>query len=281
MQYSGQYHIGTFGDGLEFYDNGYTVYDSEQDAVQQSVLVRLGSAQAPQDLAIHGFAAADVAIGLQGANPADGAAIRIVLGTGVDFAAFGGSTATGTVTSGANAKGNVTVTDGVMSGDYTATLSIDLTAYLPTDKAAVAMQITDTFRMSLAGTGYTSVALTQNAAAGGTVIAMTAGNGAVSAPGWQDGGTFDLARFAAEVLNQEQWSIGFVASGPGQSLLAIGTSVLTVDATADLANGCGFARLTDDQTKVSRFTVSDQSAPGWGPGPQDNVTGPSGLFHTS
>lgn len=283
MLHSKPHHIGLCGDGHQIDGCGGSSFGPVQGYVEQDALLAIGRTAAPPDLAINGFADAAVAIGLQGATPADAAHITVALGTTVNFAASGYSPATGSVTSTASGQGILTLTNGVLNGAYSAALSIDLTAYLPADKAAVTMHVTDDFTLSLSGSGYTGGTLAQQTASGGTVQAMTPAAGAANNPGrndlgWHDHGTFDLARFAASVLGQLQWDIGFVAAAPGETLHAVGTSVLAVNATADLASGCAIRLVSIDTTQRSGFDVGLTAAPAWAAGPYDHG-GPLTLFH--
>jgi hypothetical protein len=239
---------------------------------------RWGCGFEPQVLAASGFADTGVQIGLQGLRPTDHASITISLGNVVNLAAFAKSDASGTVTSTATNQATLTLTNGVLSGSYTAAMSIDLTAYIAADHATVQMEVTDRFQLSLSGTGFTSVALATTASAGSTVVATSPASSIAGGSAGHHGGTFDLATFAASVLNTAQWNIAFM-TGPGETLSAVGSSVLTITAIEEVA-GAHKPQISRFQ-EVERSTVAFQDpAPRYGYSPVPSFgPGPGGPFH--
>jgi hypothetical protein len=239
---------------------------------------RSGCGFEPQVLAVSGFADTGVQIGLQGPSPTDTASIAISLDNVVNLAAFAKSDASGTATSTATNQGTLTLTKGVLSGTYTAAMSIDLTAYIAADHATVQMEVTDKFQLSLSGTGFTSVALATTASAGSAVVATSPGSSTAGGSLGNHGGTFDLATFAANVLNTAQWNIAFMA-GPGETLSGVGTSVLTISAIEEVA-GAQKPQISRFQ-EVERSTVAFQDpAPRYGYSPVPSFgPGPGGPFH--
>lgn len=243
----------------------------------------IGSGNEPPVLAINGFADTNVDIELQTAVPADFASIQISLGNVVNLDAMGFAGASGTVSSSAASQGLLTLTNGNLSGTYTAMLSIDVTASIAADHATVNMHLTDSFQLTLSGTGYLGASLALASTSGGTVTAITpSGGSAGNSAGRSDGGTFDLARFVANVLNTGTWDIDFVASMPGESLHALGASVLTIDATAEVPNGESLKKMQFSDTDRSNLTFNDTSSPTTGSpfGVQSYSSGPGSLFHT-
>ena len=196
----------------------------------------------------------------------------------VNLDAWANAGAAGTVTSAAFSQGLLTLTDGKLSGSYTASFSIDVTATVAADHATIHLRITDSFQLSLAGTGYVGASLLQTTAAGGTVVSMTQSG---APPAANHNQHFDLARFAASVLNTGQWNIAFVASAAGESLHAVGASVLTIAATADLAGGPEPERLSFYDTERSRIAFNDTSSPAMGMPYGMQVSRPESvsLFH--
>jgi hypothetical protein len=230
-------------------------------------------------LAANGYANTSVDIGLQAAVPKDYASIDISLGDIVNLNAWANAGAAGTVTSAASSQGVLTVTNGKLSGTYTASLSIDVTATVAADNATIHMKITDTFQLSLSGTGYVGTSIAATSAAGGTVVATTPTTGAGNLPA----GQFNLAAFAASVLNTGKWNIAFVASAAGESLQGFGTSVVTIAATADIA-GAGRPELLNFQdTDRSNVAFSDTSTPAMGLpyGLQMSNPNSMNLFHSA
>lgn len=245
-----------------------------------------GDGGGSQVLAVNGFAAAEVDVGLQAIAPNDYASVRVVIGNVLNLNAFADATASGTVTSAASSQGSVTLTNGTLSGLCSATLSIDVTAYIAADQATVHMHISDTFQLSLAGTGYAGVTLAETAFSGGSVQVMapiaTTSAGNTANHGAEDkAGTFNLARFAASVLNTGQWNIAFVASAAGESLKGEGQSVLTVSATADLPGNQRPKVLNFHDIERSNLAFSDSSTPvvGMHPGMLQSSFRPPSMFH--
>lgn len=240
----------------------------------------VGSGNGTQVLGINGFADATIDVGLQAIAPNDSASLQMSLGNILNLSGFANEAASGTVTSAASALGSLSLTNGTLSGDCTATFSIDVTAYIAASHATVQMHITDVFDLSLSGTGYSGVTLAETAASGGSVqlIAPVASN----SPGTSTG-TFDLARFAASVLNTGQWNLAFAASVPGESLKGQGESVLTISATADVAGNGRSQALSFRDVERSNLAFSDSSSPIGGiyPGLQESSSGPISLFHSA
>lgn len=257
-------------------------YDKNHGAWSDSDGFAIGAGNEADVLAVNGFAAASVDIGLQAAVPSDYASIGISLGNVVNMNAFADVAASGTVTSAASGQGTLTLTDGKLSGSYTASLSIDITAYLAADKASVQLHVTDSFELSLSGTGYIGATLADTAASGGTVEAIApSGDGGGSSS--SHGAMFDLARFAASVLNTGSWDIAFVASVPGESLRGLGTSTLTIQAVAELQAGPKPEVLTFRDTERGRIAFNDRSPPAASAPYGLQVAGPSpiSMFHNA
>jgi hypothetical protein len=264
-------------------DDGQFRSDRNQGGWQDADGFTLGAGHDPQVLAVNGYATASADIGLQAAVANDHASIYISLANIANLDGFANAGATGTVTSAASAQGLLTLTNGNLTGTYTASLSIDITAYLAADNATVHMQITDSFQLSLSGTGYVGASLAETSTSGGTVTAMTPSGSGSSGPARGQGGTFDLARFAASVLNIGQWNIAFVATAPGESIKGVGSSVMTINAVAELATGQRPEVLNFHDTERSNLTFADTSSPSAGApwGIQDSVSAPVNLFHTA
>lgn len=248
----------------------------------------IGNGGGSQVLAANGFAAAEVDVGLQAITPNDYASVRVFVGDVVNLNAFANASASGTVTSAASSQGSVTLTNGTLSGLCSATLSIDVTAYIAADQATVHMHISDSFQLSLAGTGYAGVTLAETAASGGSVqvmapVAIAAAANTKNHDAEDKAGTFDLARFAASVLNTGQWNIAFVASAPGESLKGQGLSVLTVSATADLPGNHGPKVLHFHDIERSNLAFSDSSTPvaGVHSGMLQSSSEPPSMFHNA
>jgi hypothetical protein len=262
-------------------------HDSNQGNWHDGDGFSIGGGNENQVLAVNGYADASVDIGLQATAPSDSASIDISLGNTVNLNAFGGVAASATVTSAAAGQGSLTLTNGNLSGTYTASFSIEVTAYLPADNATVSMQITDSFQLSVTGTGYAGVTLADTAASGGTVEASTPARSGAGGPGGNaagnHGNTFDLARFAASVLNTGQWNIAFVSSAPGESLAGMGTSVLTINAMADVPGNRGPEVLNFHDTERTNLAFSDRSSPPAGGqyGLDASVSAPVALFHSA
>jgi hypothetical protein len=263
--------------------NGQFRSDYNQGGWQDADGFAIGAGQDPQVLAVNGYATASADIGLQAAAANDYASIDISLANIANLDGFADAAASGTVTSAASSQGLLTLTNGNLTGTYTASLSIDITAYLAADDATVHMQITDSFQLSLSGTGYVGASLDETSASGGTVTAMTPSGSGSSGPAGGQGGTFDLARFAASVLNTGQWNIAFVATAPGESIKGVGSSVMTINAVADLANGQRPEVLNFHDTERSNLAFADSSSPAAGApwGLQDSVSAPVNLFHAA
>ena len=242
-------------------------------------LIAWGWRYQPQDLAINGYADTGVAIGLQGPLASNTASIAISLDNTVDFAAFANSAASGTVTSTATNQGQLTLTNGALSGSYTASMSIDLTAYIASAHETVHMDVTDSFRLSFSGTGFTSATLATTAASGGTVEVATPIGGASGSNG-KDSGTFDLASFASKILNTAQWNIAFMA-GPGERLQGFGTSVLTISALSVIDGGSKPQESYFQKTERSTEAFADAAPPPRCLPANPHSTGPTGgiLFH--
>ena len=256
-------------------------YDIKQENWRDFDRLSIGHGDGSHVLSASGYANASVDIGLQAAAPQDYASIRISLGNVVNLDAWANAGAAGTVVSSASSQGLLTLTDGKLSGTYTASLSIDVTATVAADHATIHMRITDSFELSLSGTGYVGASLLQTTVAGGTVVAMTPIAGVGGSPAANHGEQFDLARFAASVLNTGQWNIAFVASAAGESLHGVGTSVLTIAATADLEGGPKPERLNFYDTERSSMAFNDTSTPGMGAAYGMQISRPESisLFH--
>ena len=239
-------------------------YDINQGSSQDLDKFSIGHGDGSQVLGINGFADSSVDIELQAAVPNDFASIKISLGNVVNLDAFANAGAAGTATSAAASQGLLTLTNGKLSGSYTASLSIDVTATVAADHATIHMHITDSFQLSLSGTGYAGASLLATTTTGATVVAMTPSDAGTSSPGGNKGEHFDLARFAASALNTAQWNIAFVASAPGESLHGVGVSVLTIVATAELAGGAKPELFKFQDTDRSTLTFNDTTTPTMG-----------------
>lgn len=247
---------------------------------------QVGEEGASQVMAASGFASAEMDVGLQAIAPNDYASVRVFVGNVLNLSAFANASASGTVASAASGQGSVTVANGTLSGLFSATLNIDVTAYIAADQATVHMHISDSFEMSLAGTGYAGASLAETVASGGSVqvmapVAATTACNTQNHSGEDKTGTFDLARFATSVLNTGQWNIAFAASAPGESLKGEGLSVLTISATADLAGNHRPKVLSFHDIERAKLAFSDSSTPvaGIHPGMLQSSSGPPSMFH--
>ena len=266
-------------ENTDFFDTSNSFrYDIDQGDWGNFERFSIGHGNGSHVLAAGGYADGSVEIGIFAARPQDYASIKISLGNVVNLDAWANAGAAGTVTSAAFSQGLLTLTDGKLSGTYTASFSIDVTATVAADHATIHLRITDSFQLSLAGTGYVGASLLQTTAAGGTVVSMTQSG---APPAANHNQHFDLARFAASVLNTGQWNIAFVASAAGESLHAVGASVLTIAATADLAGGPEPERLSFYDTERSRIAFNDTSSPAMGMPYGMQVSRPESvsLFH--
>lgn len=233
-----------------------------------------GRGLAPHALAIDGSAAASVEIGLTALVPNDYAAIHIAIGNAIDFDAFGRGGAVGSITTTAVGSAQLTIEDGKLVGGYTATLSVELTAELPSSHAVVHLRVTDSFSFTLSGKGWSDATLATTANSEGTVQTDPTGDGPAAC------GRFDLAQFAASVLGTGDWSMKFVASQAGTTLQGKGVSTLSIDATADLPGGWGGQHLSYHDVQRSAFAF-DAGVPTGGPGcwiPEAKPAMPP-LFH--
>ncbi|MGD0104693.1 MAG: hypothetical protein ABSC06_11720 [Rhodopila sp.] len=237
----------------DFNNLGKSGYDDGRGGWQDLYNFAIGYGMEPQVLAVNGYADNSVNIGVQTAVPADTVSVAIDLGDVVNLNAFANAGGSGTVTSNASSQGLLTLTNGALSGTYTATATIDVTAYIAADQATVHMEITDSFQLSLSGTGFVGASLHETSASGGTVEAMTPSSG-TSGPAGPTSGTFDLARFAASVLNTGSDNIAF---SPEQ--------------------------LNFSQTERSSVAFSDNRSPPMGPpsGGHDYDGSSASLFHSS
>jgi hypothetical protein len=238
----------------------------------------LGYSNGPQVLAVNGYADASFNVGLQGIAPCNSASVQISLGDILNLNAWANAGATGTVAASAATQGTLTITDTILNGTLFASLSIDASGYIAADQASVQLHITDVFQMGLSGTGYSGVTLQTTSQSGGTVVA-TAPSGAGASPGCY--GDFDLARFAASVLGTGQSNITFIASEPGETLQGVGTSVMTVVATAEIP-GAVPESLTYCDVDRSGLSFADGSTYG-GSGPygfQGCGSPPINLYHS-
>jgi hypothetical protein len=275
VKQSNPHHVGAHDGAGPFDDYGAFRYDSSQQELVNFDQFTIGRGQGPEVLAINGFADTSADIELTTAVPSDYASIKISLGNVVNLEAFARTGASGTVTSTAASDGTLTLTKGNLRGTYTASLSIDVKAYIPADKAIIDLKVTDRFNLCISGTGYTGASLVETSAAGGTVDAMTPAGGTTTGG---NHGSFDLAKFAASVLNIGQWNIAFATSAPGESLHVLGLSVLTVDATAELP---GAHSVRFGETERSSLSFNDASSPSGGCyGPGYCGSSPATLFHT-
>lgn len=245
--------------------------------------ISIGYSNGPQVLAANGYANTSVSIALQAAVPNDYASINISLGNIVNLNAWANAAAAGSVTSTAASQGVLTLTNGKLSGLYTASLSIDVTATVAADNATIHMSITDTFQLCLSGTGYVGASLTEISASGATLLLATPGAGSAAASACGPAGQFNLAKFAASVLNTGQWNIAFQASAPGESLTALGSSVLSIAATADIAGPGKPEVLSFHDTDRSTIAFSDNSTIGHGMPYGLQICNPNSvsLFHNA
>jgi hypothetical protein len=265
-------------DGHNARDN----YDKVDGGLLDYTSFAIGTGYGPQVLAASGYATTDFSLGLQSAIPADNVSISISLGSVVNLNVFGNAAASGNVVTQAASQTDLTIAPGKLNATYSAHLSIDVTAYVPAAHASVHLQITDSFQLSLSAKGFNGLSLTQTSAADKSVKTMTPAAVPSGGPAGNEGGTFDLARFAASVLNTGQWDIEFAGLAPGESLRAQGTSELTVNATADVLDGHRPEMLSLHETDRSSFAFNDRSGsatgslfgmPQWG-------SGALGPFHT-
>jgi hypothetical protein len=243
----------------------------------------IGHNNDPQVLTATGFANNSVDIELQSSVPNDYASIKITLGNIVDLGAWANTGAAGTVTSTSSSQGLLTLTDGKLSGSYSAMMSIDVTAIVAAANATIHMHITDSFQLSLTGTGYVGASIFATSTAGGTVVTTAPNVAGPSTSGANKDGQFDLARFAADVLNSGRWDIAFVASAPGESLRGVGSSVVTIAATAELAGGAKPKMLNFQDVDRSNISFNDTSTtPGGSPFGWEVLSPHSvSLFHGS
>lgn len=258
--------------------NGSFGGDSDQGGWSDTDGFAIGSGSGPQVLAINGFADAEIDVGLQAVVPNDYASIKITLGNLLNLNGFANAAASGTVTSTAATAGSMTISNGNLSGNCSAVFSIDVTAYIAADQTTVRMHIADSFQLSLTGSGYSGATLSETAASGGSVqVAAPPVNDALTSKS----GTFDLARFAASVLNTGQWDIAFVASAPGESLKGHGESVLTIDATVELPGKSHPDIRKFQDVERSNIVFNDFSGPAAGmhSGLMVSSSEPLSLFH--
>lgn len=260
-------------------DNGFEAY-RDLDGFS------IGYSTGPQVLAMTGYANVSFDVGLQAAVPADTASIHITLGEVMNLNAWAKAGAEGTVTSNASSEATLDITGTILNGTLSATLSINASGYIAASRATVHLHITDTFQMSLSGTGYVGATLQTTAQSGSTVVATAPSSPSGSPSGGNAGpshyGTFDLARFAASVLSTGQASIGFISSAPGESLHGIGTSVMTIAATADILGGPVPQHLVFHDVDRSVLAFNDNSSRGGGLpfGYSGHGMNPISLFHT-
>ena len=241
----------------------------------------VGHVYEPQVLAINATADANLDLGLQTAIPADTVSIKVALDDVVDLAGFGASAASGTVASHATSVAQITLGHGLLDGTYSASISIAVSASIPAAHATVEMQITESFQLCFTGKGFVGASVTQGASSSGTVVAPTPAPSAISKTFANSGGNFDLAGFAASVLNTHQWDISFAGFAPGESLQAAGTYGLTISAMAHLAAGAGPKELSFYESDRSSFFVNEKSGPAVGGlfGMQPYGPGLSGPSH--
>lgn len=238
-------------------------YDYSRGGWQDFDRFAVGFSNGPQVLAINGYANTSVDIGLQAAIPADHASIKISLGTVVNLDAFANAGASGTVTSTASNEGLLTLTNGSLKGTYTASMTINVTAYIAAYNASVSMQITEQFQFRLSGTGYVGASLDQTSSAGGTVVATTPHGNSISPSAKGGNGTFDLARFTASVLNTGKWDVAFLASSrSGEALQGFGTSVLTISAIATVPGSHSSEQF--NKTERSSVAFNETASPAFG-----------------
>jgi hypothetical protein len=217
-----------------------------------------GSRDPPLQVAITGFANTSADMELSGATPADHASLQLSLNDLLDLNAFGRSTsASGMVVSSATSQGVITITSNKLDGSYSAMLSIDATATV--GPATVDLKIADSFKLSLRGKGFVGDSITLQSHSGGTVSIPSQTAQAVAAA--NTASTFDLARFVAAVLGTGQFDLSFLASTPGVALQGVGTSVETIDATADIV---GRKPQTYHDTDRVSFSFSEVAHPGAG-----------------
>jgi hypothetical protein len=243
----------------------------------------IGPCNLPQVVAANGYANDSVSIALQAAVPSDYASFNLALGEIVDLRAFANAGASATLTSNAASQGLLTLSNGNLAGSYTASMTIDVSAYIASINAKVTMRVTDNFQLALSGKGYVGASITSTSASGGTVTVATPSGGTGASPGKSDGASFDLARFAASVIDTGKWNIAFVASQAGESLQGRGTSVLTIDATVELPGGHKPEVMTLHDTERESLAFNDMSSRGFsGPyGFQQSSSGPLSLFHNA
>jgi hypothetical protein len=240
-----------------------------------------GSVCQPQVLAVNATADASLALGLQTAIPADTVSIKVALDDVVNLAGFGASAASGTVASHATSVAQITLGHGLLDGTYSASISIAVSASIPAAHATVQMQITESFQLCFSGKGFVGASVTNGASSSGTVVAPMPDADTTGKAFAKSGATFDLAGFAASVLNTHQWDISFAGLAPGESLQAAGTYGLTISATAQLAGRAGPEKLSLYESDRSSFFVSEKSGPAAGGlfGMQPCGPGLVGPFH--
>jgi hypothetical protein len=209
-------------------------------------------------LIINSFADTSVDIGLTAANPHDFASIDIDLGDIVNLAGFGNGPVSGSFAALATGTGTVAITNGHLHGSDSTLLSIDVTASLPAEHAAIHLHLTDSLNFTLTGGGYSGVSITQTAESGGMVQAFSQTG---TASGLEDDDNFDLARFVTGVLHTNSVAVQFIASAPGESIHGEGNTLLKVDATADLPGDGGKTRhLVFHETTPRHFAFNDTSS---------------------
>ena len=212
-------------------------------------------------LTINTFADSTIDIGLTATAPNDFAAIAIDLGDIVNLNAFGNGPVSGSFAASATGTGTVTITNGRLHGTDTTSLSIDITASLPAERATIHVHLTDDLHFNLTGSGYIGSTITQTAESGGSAQTFSQTGSTAASEAEDDGGTFDLAKFVTSILNTNSVAVQFVASAPGESIHGQGMSILKVHATADLPGENGKMRhLVFNETQPHHFAFNDTSS---------------------
>ncbi len=219
---------------------------------------------APARILVNSFA--DLALDAQlVSGGTDNAFVDVDLADVVNLGAVG-NTVAGTFDATANSDVSVAITNGRLSATDSTFLTVDATA--TADGETIHLHVTDRLQFDLSGTGYTGVGITLSAQTGGSLVvqpvSITSADDGSSEDNKgsveDDKGEFDLARFAGSVLGELHVSF---ATGRGETLSGVGSSVLRIDATAALPNGKQF---TLDKVRTTTIAFSSR----WSD--QDRVT---------
>ena len=219
---------------------------------------------APAHIVVNSFADSALDLQLVG-DGTDKDFVDVALADVVNLSAIG-NTVAGTFDATAIANASVGITNGRLSGTDATFLTVDATA--SADGATILLHVTDRLQFALSGTGYTGVGITLSAQTGGSLVVQPASSASADEGSSDDNkgsfqddkGEFDLARFASSVLGELRVSF---ATGRGETLSGVGSSVLTIDATTDLPNG---KQLILDKVRTTPIAFSS----GWSD--QDRVT---------